>query len=128
VKDLNGQSVTTFDDALMKLGFGRFNYILILLSGVIITASSFETLGISFVFPVAECDLQLTTVHKGILSGVTSIGIIVSSHLWGFAADYKGRKVIIVPTLMLSFLSTFFSSLATNFTVLMVCRFFSGFL
>lgn len=132
-------------------GFGRFNYILILLSGIIITTTTFETLGkkwwktmsrthvydrqnliyfvgISFVFPVAECDLALTTQNKGVLSGISSIGIIVSSHLWGFLADTKGRKSVIVPSLVLSFLASFLSSLATNFGMLVICRFFSGFL
>lgn len=131
-----------------RIGFGRFNYILILLSGIIITTTTYETLGrwlvmsrtcihffdvsfflgISFVFPVAECDLALTTQNKGILSGISSIGIIVSSHFWGFLADTKGRKSIIVPTLILSFLATFLSSLATDFSTLVICRFLSGFL
>lgn len=135
-------------------GFGKFNYVIILLSGVIITATSFETLGasyhemilplenewfdeidlmiwisgISFVFPVAECDLSLTTWHKGVISSVTSIGIISSSHVWGFLSDIKGRKSVIVPTLVLSFIASFLSSLSTSFTMLVICRFFSGFL
>lgn len=87
-----------------------------------------NVLGISFVFPVAECDLSLTTQHKGVLSGISSIGIIVSSHFWGFLADQRGRKTVIVPTLILSFLATFMSSLATNFSMLVVYRFLSGFL
>lgn len=85
-------------------------------------------LGISFVFPVAECDLALTTQNKGVLSGISSIGIIVSSHFWGFLADTRGRKSVIVPTLILSFFASFLSSLATNFGMLVICRFFSGFL
>lgn len=109
-------------------GFGKFNYILIFIAGIIITATSFETLGISFVFPVAECDLELTTQNKGVLSGITSIGIIVSSYPWGFLADRKGRKCVIVPTLILSFISSLLSSLSTSFGMLVVCRFFSGFL
>lgn len=79
-------------------------------------------------FPVAECDLRLTTQHKGVLSGITSIGIIASSHIWGFLADCKGRKSVIVPTLVLSFIATLLSSLATSFRMLVLCRFFSGFL
>ncbi|CRK86302.1 CLUMA_CG000146, isoform A [Clunio marinus] len=84
-------------------------------------------LGISFVFPVAECDLRLTTQHKGIISSISSIGIIVSSHMWGFLADTKGRKNVIIPTLVLSFIASLLSSLSTNFTLLVVFRFFSGF-
>lgn len=87
-----------------------------------------QTTGISFVFPVAECDLQLSTEHKGVLSAAASVGIIVSSHFWGFLADTKGRKAVILPTLVLSFFFSLLSSLATSFIVLVVFRFLSGFL
>jgi len=109
-------------------GFGRFNYSLILISGIIITATSFETIGIGFVFPVAECDLQLSTQQKGTISSISSIGIIISSHIWGFLSDCRGRKNVIVPTLIMSFISTLLSSLSVDFTTLVVFRFFSGFL
>lgn len=116
------------DEALSRLGTGRFNYVLIFLAGITLTVSSYETIAISFVFPVAQCDLKLSTQQKGILSGVTSMGIILSSYLWGFYSDYKGRKYVIVPTLFLTFLSTALSSLAPNYEVLLVFRFISGFL
>ena len=77
---------------------------------------------------MAECDLSLTTQNKGVLSGISSIGIIVSSHFWGFLADTKGRKSVIVPTLILSFFFSFLSSLSTNFSTLVICRFLCGFL
>lgn len=112
----------------MRAGFGKFNYILIVLSGIIITATSFETLGISYVFPVADCDLKLTTANKGVLSGISSVGIIISAHIWGFLSDSCGRKSVIVPTLILSFIATVLSSLATSYTALVFFRFLAGFL
>lgn len=99
-----------------------------MLSGIIITATTFETLGISYVFPVADCDLKLTTANKGVLSGITSVGIIASAHIWGFLSDSRGRKSVIVPTLILSFIATVLSSLATSFTALVFFRFLAGFL
>lgn len=33
-----------------------------------------ETLGISFVLPVSECDLRLTTQNKGVLSAIGFLG------------------------------------------------------
>lgn len=94
---------------------------------MILSAGVIETLGIGFVLPVA-CDLNLTTTQKNILSTVLLIGIIVSSHLWGFLGDTRGRKKVIAPTLFLSFLFTALSSLANNFTVFAIFRFFTGFL
>lgn len=87
-----------------------------------------ETLGISYVLPVAECDLLLTTREKGVLSAISFAGIICSSHLWGFLADTRGRRAIILPTLFLAFASSALSSLTTNFWLITVMRFLTGFL
>jgi hypothetical protein len=70
----NEQTEVNFDEALKRLGFGKFNWILMILSSVIIVASNIETLGIGFIFPVAECDLQMTTHDKSLLSIVSSVG------------------------------------------------------
>lgn len=97
------------------------------LSGTVLAATILETLAISFVIPVA-CDLNLNTTEKGLLSAISLIGVIMSSLLWGYLADTKGRRRVILPTLFLSFVFSAFSSLATNFQVLVVLRFFTGFL
>lgn len=84
-------------------------------------------MSICYVIPVA-CDLSLTPTQNGILSSVCLIGIIVSSQLWGYLADAKGRKAVIVPTLFLSFLCSAISSLGINFPFLVIMRFLTGFL
>lgn len=108
--------------------FGKFNYILILTCGLILTSVLLETLGISFVLPVAQCDLQLTTQDKGVLSAIGFAGIITSSHLWGFIADTQGRKKVILPTLLLAFCCTILSSLVSNFWIFVLLRYMNGFL
>lgn len=70
----------------------------------------------------------MTTHNKGILSAIALIGIITSSHMWGFLADTKGRRKIILPTLLISFVCTVLSSLVTNFSLFVTLRFFTGFL
>ncbi|XP_058839887.1 synaptic vesicle glycoprotein 2B-like [Topomyia yanbarensis] len=121
------QISVTFDEALSMGKFGKCNYILILVAGAIVSAVLFETIGTSFVIAVAGCDLQMTTLQKGVLSAVVFLGIIVSSHLWGFLADTQGRKKVIVSTLFLTFATTFVSSFANSFWTITVGRFFAGF-
>ncbi|KAJ6640092.1 Synaptic vesicle glycoprotein 2B [Pseudolycoriella hygida] len=120
-------TILTFDEALALTKFGKFNYCLILVCGAILTTVLLETLGISFVLPVSECDMELSTQDKGILSAIGFAGIITSSHLWGFLADTTGRRRIILPALMLSFTFTVMSSLSRNFWTFVVLRFLSGF-
>jgi MFS transporter, VNT family, synaptic vesicle glycoprotein 2 len=118
----------TLEEALDRTGFGKFNYALIVLSGAILGCVFLETVSINFILPVAQCDLNLTTSDKGVLSAVGFIGIIVSSHLWGFLADTRGRKTVIVPTLFIAFGITIVSSFVSNFKFLVVLRFLNGFL
>jgi MFS transporter, VNT family, synaptic vesicle glycoprotein 2 len=118
----------TLEDALAKTGFGKFNYALIVLTGAILGCVFLETVSINFILPVAQCDLNLTTQNKGILSAIGFVGIIVSSHLWGFLADTRGRKAVIVPTLFIAFGITIVSSFVKSFRVLVVLRFLNGFL
>lgn len=86
-----------------------------------------EITSVSFVLPVA-CEFGMTTEKKLILSSITILGVISSSHLWGFLSDTRGRKKIIQLTLLSSFLCTGISSLVTNFTVFVFFRYLSGFL
>lgn len=124
----HNKSHATLEAALSKTGYGKFNYAIIMLSGAILGCVFLETVTINFILPVAECDLNMSNQDKGILSGVGFIGIIVSSHLWGFLADTRGRKTVIVPTLLIAFVITIISSFVKSFWVMVFLRFLNGFL
>lgn len=116
------------ESALEKTEFGKFNYALIILTGAILGSVFLETVSINIILPVAECDLHLTNQNKGLLSTVGFVGIILSSHLWGFLADTRGRKTIIIPTLFIAFVITIISSFTQSLWLLVVLRFLNGFL
>ncbi|XP_037921735.1 synaptic vesicle glycoprotein 2B-like isoform X2 [Hermetia illucens] len=100
---------------------------MITVAGMILGAVIFETLGISFILPVTDCDLHFSTQEKGVLGAIGFIGIITSSHLWGFLADTKGRRRIILPTLIIAFTFTLISSFLNNFWSLVIFRYLNGF-
>lgn len=110
------------------LEFGLFNYILIINGGLIMSALVMEKLSIPVIFPVSQCDLHFTSSQKGILGSAGYFGILVSSHLWGYLADTKGRRCIIQPTLLIASLIAIISSFAQNFYLLTILRFLNGFL
>lgn len=117
-----------FDEAIRLTGYGKFNYFIVIISGIVLSAVLLETLSISFVLPVAENDLELSTEDKGIVSSVAYAGIIASSHLSGFLADTKGRRLVIMLSLLLSFGCTLISSFVNNFWIFTAMRFLCGFL
>lgn len=87
-----------------------------------------ELTSVNLILPIAQCDLDLSTTDKGILSAIGYIGTIFSSLAWGFLADTRGRRATLVPSLLLATLVTAISSLVTNFWVLVFLRFVNGFL
>ncbi|KAM7350063.1 synaptic vesicle glycoprotein 2A-like [Cochliomyia hominivorax] len=116
-----------FEKALELTTFGKFNYLFIFISGLILANVLLETLAISFVLPVSQCDINLTIQERGIMSAIGFAGIIISSHLWGFLADTRGRRKIIRPTLLIGFVITVFSSFSNNFWTFVILRFLNGF-
>lgn len=118
----------SFEDAITKSGFGRFNYIIITLAGGLMACAFIELTSVNFILPIAECDLDLSTADKGVLSAIGYVGIILSSHLWGFLADTRGRRATLIPSLILATLTTIVSSFVNNFLLLVFLRFINGFL
>lgn len=57
------------------LDFGKFNYAVIMQGGLILGAVLIENLDMSYVLPVSQCDMNLSTKEKGILSGVGFAGM-----------------------------------------------------
>lgn len=120
--------VLELDEAIKKCGFGKFNFILMTLAGSLMACAFIELTAVNFVLSIAQCDLNLSSSDKGILSAIGYVGVILSSHLWGFLADTKGRKKTLVPTLLAAFVTSFASSLVGNFWLLVLFRFLNGFL
>uniref|UniRef100_A0A182N5S6 Major facilitator superfamily (MFS) profile domain-containing protein n=1 Tax=Anopheles dirus TaxID=7168 RepID=A0A182N5S6_9DIPT len=95
-----------------------------------------ETVGMSIILPVAQCDLRLTAWEKGIIGGsiylgagaeMFTSGMMFSSYFWGYLADTRGRQLVLKYAL---FATSFFgaiSCLATGFVSLLVLRFLTGF-
>lgn len=64
-----------FEQAIESTGYGKFNYLLLLIAMPCCFSSVFETTSMSLILPSAECDLNLSLVDKGILNAVTYGGM-----------------------------------------------------
>ncbi|XP_067013217.2 synaptic vesicle glycoprotein 2B [Anabrus simplex] len=116
-----------FEEALVKAGRGWFHLKLQLVCGICLMSTIVEMLSTGYVLPSAECDLGISTQLKGIVNAIAFLGMLFSSHLWGFLADTKGRRKILILTLVMDGLCTVLSSLSHHVWLLMVFRFFNGF-
>lgn len=64
------------EELLRSAGFGVFHVILILVTGLAVAADSVDTFGVSFILPIADQDLDLSTENKGYLDASIFIGIV----------------------------------------------------
>ncbi|KAM3956292.1 LOW QUALITY PROTEIN: synaptic vesicle glycoprotein 2C-like [Aphomia sociella] len=125
-KKREGENEMFFEDAFEIAGHGKFNHLVLLTSGMIMLNVSMESLGMSYVITAAECDLQLTSEHKGLVNAAAFIGIISTSFLWGYLGDKLGRRAVMLPALVLSAIFSVASSFSTNVWMLVVLRFLTG--
>ncbi|XP_056637816.1 synaptic vesicle glycoprotein 2B-like isoform X1 [Diorhabda sublineata] len=121
-----GKPGTTFEDSITATEFGKYNFVLILMIAGPCIAQMLNTVDLSYVLPIAECDLGLTLEDKGILNVVTFAGMITTGIYWGYLCDALGRRTIIVYGYLASGLFALVAALSTNKFVMITARFLAG--
>lgn len=87
-----------------------------------------ENVNIGFVLPYIRCEMDISTAEQGFLNSVGYIGIVVSSHLWGFLADTSGRRRVLAIAMTGSFCCALLSAFSMNILMLIVTRLLVGIL
>lgn len=106
--------------------FGAFHIMTFLLCGSIMVGATIENIVGSFILPYANCELHMSTAEAGLFSSVPFMGIVCSSHLWGFLADTCGRLKVMRYASFLAFVCSFLSAFMTDTVLWMISRFFVG--
>lgn len=73
-------------------------------------------------FKVPHCDQFLK-----IFLPLFFIGMVLGSYFWGCLADTKGRKIVLVSTLLIDGVVGVISSFVQILPIFMACRFINGF-
>ncbi|BFZ14245.1 hypothetical protein BsWGS_17284 [Bradybaena similaris] len=119
-------NVTTYEDALLACGRGKFHIILLVLCGWAVSSDAIEVLSVSFLLPSATCDLSLTSSDKGWLNSIVFLGMMVGGYVWGSMADKWGRRNILMWSLLVNGIGNLASSVSQVFWLFLICRFVSG--
>ncbi|KAL6427218.1 hypothetical protein ACFW04_008670 [Cataglyphis niger] len=107
---------------------GKFQYLLILGIIPVSWGSSIDTANMSMILPSAECDLGLSLFNKGLLNAIVYVGMVLSGFVWGYLADVKGRKKIILYGYMADGICSILTGFSQNFETLVFFKFLSGFI
>ncbi|XP_012266805.1 synaptic vesicle glycoprotein 2C-like [Athalia rosae] len=116
-----------FEHAITVTGFGKFHYMLLAVSGLIYMNTAIGVTILSFVLPAAACDLEMDSTSKGYLTAAPMLGMVIGSYLWGCLADTKGRKVVLITTLLMDGIVGVISTFVQYYWAFLLLRFFNGF-
>lgn len=128
IEDVPNAKIADFETALSVAGTGKFQYLLILAIIPASWASSLDTGNMSMILAPAECDLELTMFDKGLLNAIIYVGMVLSGLIWGFLADVRGRKKIILYGYMADGICNVILGFSQNFGTLVFFKFISGLL
>ena len=127
-------SLYTVDEAINKMGFRPFQWMITLLCGIIILANTVEVM-VLFILPIlCESQWELSSAEEAALTSALFVGALIGSILWGLFADNFGRKKSIfgMGLMLLSFGTLSAIKLTSDdrklpgYPWLLVCRFGVG--
>ncbi|XP_032401425.1 synaptic vesicle glycoprotein 2B [Xiphophorus hellerii] len=129
VSDESGGSATkrlTYEEAVEEAGFGLFHWLLLAVCGWANASDAVEILCVSFLLPTARCNLQLSSSDMGLLTASIFLGMMVGGYMWGYLADQRGRRKVLVVSLTVNGLFGGLASAAPWFWLFLLLRFISG--
>ncbi|XP_033168594.1 synaptic vesicle glycoprotein 2B [Drosophila mauritiana] len=121
------EAAADFEAAIDAAGFGMFNILLLVAAVPAAMGTVYETSTMSYILPSAECDLKLSLLDKGILNAITYAGMISSAVLWGYLADTKGRRNLLIVGYAADTICVLGGAFSQSRIQLMVFKYLGGF-
>ncbi|WVZ59891.1 hypothetical protein U9M48_009979 [Paspalum notatum var. saurae] len=92
--DANMATYTT-DDALTRMGFGRFQALVLVYAGMGWVAEAMELMLLSFLGPFIREEWNVSSDSESLLSSVVFAGMLLGACVWGFLSDNYGRRILL---------------------------------
>ncbi|CAN8068310.1 unnamed protein product [Agarophyton chilense] len=115
------------DDAVEATGMGRFQYLLIALTGLCWTAESMEMLLLSFIKQPVQCDWGISDARAALITTAVGVGMLAGASFWGLIGDKFGRRAGFILSTAVTFFMGIASSLSPNYVAILLTRGAVGF-
>ncbi|PIA51591.1 hypothetical protein AQUCO_01100445v1 [Aquilegia coerulea] len=112
----------TVDEALVAMGFGKFQYLVLAYAGMGWIAEAMEMMLLSFVGPAVQAEWGLSSHQESLITSVVFAGMLVGAYSWGIVSDKHGRRNGFLITAIVTCLAGFLSGFAPNYITLIVLR------
>lgn len=117
----------TVDDAFEGQGLGRFQLVLLALTGLCWTAESMEMLLLSFIKAPLQCQWGISDPQAALITTAVGIGMLTGATSWGLFSDKAGRRTGFILSTLTTFFAGLASAMAPNYTSLLIARGIVGF-
>ncbi|MBU1080399.1 MAG: MFS transporter, partial [Spirochaetes bacterium] len=117
----------SFDEALERAGYGRFQRRLLVICGLGWAADAMEVLLVSFALPAMAAEWSLSAAQKGLLATAIFLGMLAGAVFWGRLSDLIGRKAGFILTVAIDSAFGLASAFAPGFAWFLVLRALTGF-
>jgi len=115
------------DDAIDRIGFGRFQKRLLAVCGVTWAADAAEVFLIAFALPGFKEEFGLSAGEAGLVVSSTFLGMFVGAWFWGTVSDRIGRRTGFQITIAIFAIFGLASAFAPSVLWLVVFRTLTGF-
>ncbi|XP_059054537.1 putative transporter svop-1 [Achroia grisella] len=115
-----------FEVAIDRTGFGLYSYILTALTGLVIISFACIVFSSTIIVPSSACELETTGVQQGLLASAPIIGTIIGAILWGYLADTRGRRSMLLVSLLGGTIINAIASLSVNWIMLLILQFIAS--
>ncbi|XP_063827101.1 synaptic vesicle glycoprotein 2B-like isoform X3 [Ostrinia nubilalis] len=86
----------------------------------------FEIFSVGYLVPTSACELGTTSAQQGLMAATPVVGIIATSHIWGYLADTRGRKKVLCFSMTLSFVASTAAAFAPDWITFSVFKLISS--
>ncbi|XP_078182144.1 organic cation/carnitine transporter 7-like isoform X1 [Carex rostrata] len=116
----------TVDEALLSLGFGKFQTLVLAYAGISWLSEAMEIMLLSFVGPSVRTEWGISDKQESLISSVVFAGMMIGAFTWGYVSDNYGRRMGFLFTALITSLAGFGSAIAPNYICLVALRFIVG--
>ncbi|GAB1602604.1 synaptic vesicle 2-related protein-like, partial [Argonauta hians] len=117
----------TLQEAIDRIGFGKFQIKLSILTGFAWMSDAMEMMILSILSPALHCAWGLTGIKQALLTTMVFCGMMASSSLWGSFCDKYGRKTALIFSALFTCYYGVLSSVSPTFIWILVLRLLVGF-
>ncbi|KAK8485222.1 hypothetical protein V6N11_021392 [Hibiscus sabdariffa] len=118
----DGTPTFTVDDALLYMGFGKFQILVLAYAGMGWISEAMEMMLLSFIGPAVQALWGLTSHQESLITSVVFVGMLVGAYSWGVVSDKYGRRKGFLITAVVTSGAGFLSALSPNYISLIVFR------